>query len=342
MPAVTSGKVLVTGANGYIAVWVVKSFLDKGFSVRGTVRSESKAGHLRSLFKDFGDKFEVVVVEDITKDGAFDEAVVGVDAIAHTASPFHFKAVEPEELIVPAVHGTTGILASALKKAPSVKRIVITSSTAAVLTPYPDPRTFSEEDWNEASIAEVKEKGKDATAIAKYRASKTLAERAAWDFWNKHKSEVSWDLVVINPPFVFGPFLHEVDKPENLNESAREWYQTVVKGAKDNNALANVGSSYVDVRDLGLAHALAVTKQEASGNRIIVSAGPYKWQDFVTVAHKYYPNLPAGNTEYDPAKATHFICYAPEKQQRLLGIKFRTLEETTKDTLDDFKARGWL
>ena len=164
-----------------------------------------------------------------------------MDAIAHTASPFHFKAVEPEELIVPAVHGTTGILASALKNAPSVKRIVITSSCAAVLTPAPDPRTFSEENWNEASIVEVKEKGKDATAIAKYRASKTLAERAAWDFWNGHKSEVGWDLVVLNPPFVFGPFLHEADKPENLNESAREFYDTVVKGAKDNNALANVG-----------------------------------------------------------------------------------------------------
>ena len=67
MPAVTSGKVLVTGANGYIAVWVVKSFLDQGFSVRGAVRSENKAIHLRSLFKSFGGKFEVAIVEDITK-----------------------------------------------------------------------------------------------------------------------------------------------------------------------------------------------------------------------------------------------------------------------------------
>ena len=67
MPAIDSGKVLVTGANGYIAVWVVKAFLDKGFAVRGTVRAENKATHLRSLFKSFGDKFEVVVVEDITK-----------------------------------------------------------------------------------------------------------------------------------------------------------------------------------------------------------------------------------------------------------------------------------
>ena len=72
----------------------------------------------------------------------------------------------------------------------------------------------------------------------------TLAERAAWDFWNGHKSEVGWDLVVLNPPFVFGPFLHDVDKPENLNESAREFYDTVVKGTKDNNTLANVGYEF--------------------------------------------------------------------------------------------------
>ena len=67
MPAVTSGKVLVTGANGYIAVWVVKSFLDQGFSVRGTVRSESKAKHLRQVFQSYGDKFEIAIVDDIAK-----------------------------------------------------------------------------------------------------------------------------------------------------------------------------------------------------------------------------------------------------------------------------------
>ena len=139
------------------------------------------------------------------------------------------------------MHGTTGILRSALQHAPSVKRIVVTSSCAAVLTPSTEPRVFSEEDWNEASIAEVKEKGRAAGAPGKYRASKTLAERAAWEFYEKHKSEVGWDLVVLNPPFVFGPFLHEVDKPENLNESARDWFETVVKGTKDNATLANVG-----------------------------------------------------------------------------------------------------
>ncbi len=175
------------------------------------------------------------------KDGAFDDAVKGIDAIAHTASPFHFKVDDPAELIGPAMHGTTQILVSALKHGSSVRRVVITSSTASMLTPSADPRIFSEEDWNEASIAEVNEKGRDASTLAKYCASKTLAERAAWEFYEK---KVAWDLVVVNPPFAYGPVLHEVDRPENLNECAGDWYDTVVKGKKDNDTLANFG--YLD------------------------------------------------------------------------------------------------
>lgn len=90
-------KVLVTGANGYLAVWVVKKYLEAGYSVRGTVRSLSKSAFLKDKFGHYGnDRFELVVVEDITKDGAFDEAVRGVDAIAHTASPFHFNFKSPD------------------------------------------------------------------------------------------------------------------------------------------------------------------------------------------------------------------------------------------------------
>jgi nucleoside-diphosphate-sugar epimerase len=97
MVAVSStAKVLVTGANGYLATWVVKKYLEAGYSVRGTVRSLSKSAFLNDKFGHYGDRFELVVVEDITKDGAFDEVVKGVDAIAHTASPFHYKATNPD------------------------------------------------------------------------------------------------------------------------------------------------------------------------------------------------------------------------------------------------------
>ncbi|OBZ78027.1 NADPH-dependent methylglyoxal reductase GRE2 [Grifola frondosa] len=339
MPAITSGKVLVTGANGYIAIWVVQALLNQGFSVRGTVRSESKAGHLREVFKSFGDKLEIVVVQDITKDGAFDEAVKGVDAIEHTASPFHLHAVEPDELIIPAVQGTTSVLKSALKHGSSVRRVVVLSSCAAVLNPSTEPRVFNETNWNEGSLQEVSEKGKDASPLAKYRTSKTLAEKAAWEFYEKNKSAVEWNLVVLNPPFVFGPILHAVDVPENLNSSMNDWYTTIIQGKMDKESLAKLGSSWVDVRDLAEAHVLAITKPEAAGQRLIISAGPYKWQDWVSAARRISKYIPQGNDSYNPAEAVHMIAYETTKADSVLGVKYRGIDQSTADILVDLKAK---
>ncbi|KAI8986796.1 NAD(P)-binding protein [Trametes punicea] len=347
MPAPTSGTVLVTGANGYIAVWVIKSLLDAGFAVRGTVRAESKGTYLRNLFKSAGDKFDVVVVEDITKEGAFDEHVQDVAAIAHTATPVRLDAVEPDELIIPAMRGTLEILNAARTHGRYVQRVVVLSSTAAVTRPDLDPSTtlvLDESSWNEAEVAQCREKGRDATPLAKYRASKTLAERAAWEFVDRHRAEIAWDLVVLNPPFVYGPALHQVDLPENLNWSAKEWFDKVVKGELDDVVLANSGMNYVDVRDMALAHVLALQTPQAGGNRFIISAGPYKWQDFALIAHRIAPEaIPAGKSSYEPTmvKRAQKI-YDNRKAIEILGMKFRTMEETARDTVEDFKARGWL
>ena len=104
MPAVQApAKVLVTGANGYIAVWLVKDLLDHGYTVRGTVRTEQKTQHLRRIFsKEVGEgRLELVIVQNITSPGAFDEAVKGVDAIEHTASPFNLDADDPDGELLP-------------------------------------------------------------------------------------------------------------------------------------------------------------------------------------------------------------------------------------------------
>lgn len=175
------------------------------------------------------------------QEGAFDEAVKGMDAIEHTASPYHFKADDPDELIIPAVHGTTRVLESALAYGSSVKRIVITSSVAAVLETLPEPKVFTEADWNDGSVVEVKEKGRAASQPGKYRASKTLAERAAWEFVEKNKDKIGWDLVVLNPPLVFGPVLHEVESTDVLNESMHTWYHSVFKGSQDPKSLGKNG-----------------------------------------------------------------------------------------------------
>ena len=272
MPAVTSGKVLVTGANGYVAAWVLKDLLDNGFSVRGTVRSESKATHLREYFKAFGDKLEFVIVDDITQarnplwhptqerihrvdantvcvlqDGAFDEAVVGVDAIMHIASPVSANATDPEEMIRPAVRGTTSILDSALKHQDTVKRVLVMSSCAAVVSlplsgTQDKTMVLDEKDWNETSVQHVKEKGKNADSMHIYRASKVLAERAAWDLFEREKERgLVWDLITICAPWVFGPVIHEAPSLESFGSTQSVWYHNVVKGAVKGDALTKAG-----------------------------------------------------------------------------------------------------
>ena len=113
---------------------------------------------------------------------------------------------------------------------------------AAVLNPPITERTIVDEThWNINSPKEVEEKGDNASPLGIYRASKTLAERAAWAFAAEHAGKARFDVVTLNPPYVYGPVIHEVDKPENLNESTRVWWETVVKGAMSDEALAEEG-----------------------------------------------------------------------------------------------------
>ncbi|KAJ7635936.1 NAD-P-binding protein [Mycena rosella] len=334
MPAITSGKVLVSGANGYIAVWVVRTLLEEGFSVRGAVRSAEKGKHLSELFAPYGDKFELAIVPDITAPGAFDEAVQGVDAIEHTASPFHFQADDPAELLEPAIKGTVGILESARKYGKDVKRVVVTSSCAAVMNISTEPQVLSELDWNDQAVKEVEERGRAASAGAKYRTSKTLAERAAWDFVKTHKAEIGWDLSVLNPPLVLGPILHAIASPTALNTSTRMMYDafTTPDGAAG-------GGCWIDVRDLALAHVRALQRAAAGGERIIIAVGAFAWQDWLDAApagSKYQKGTPGAGKD-----AVHLLRYKNEKSVRVLGMEYRSMADTAKAVVEDWEARGW-
>ncbi|KAJ7829525.1 NAD-P-binding protein [Mycena olivaceomarginata] len=268
MPAITSGKVLVSGANGYIAVWVVRT----------------RPVH------PYGEKFEIVVFPNITVEGAFDEAVKGVDAIEHTASPFHFQADDPAELLEPALKGTVGILESARKYGTSVKRVVVTSSCAAVLNISTTPQLLSELDWNDQAVQEER----------KYRTSKTLAERAAWDFAKKHKGEIGQDVSVMN---------------------LRSWLGSGASSAG--------GGCWIDVRDLALAHVRALKKEEAGGERIIITAGAFSWQDGVLLE----------GTPGAGKNAVHLLRYKNEKSIRILGLEYRSMEDTAAAAIKDYWAQ---
>ncbi|KAI6010833.1 hypothetical protein F5J12DRAFT_566961 [Pisolithus orientalis] len=347
MPAIQPpSKVLVSGANGYIAMWVIRDLLEHGYSIRGTVRSTKKGEYVKKYFAGYGVKLEIVVVEDITKEGAFDEAVKGVDAIAHIASPVYM----PGDMVEPALKGTTGILRSALQFGQSIKRIVYTSSAAAIPGEMNRPTVFTEEDWNFQVVDLLKEQGENASDVTKYRASKTLAEQGAWSFVKEHQHEISWDMTALNPTYVFGPSIHEVTDPTSLNFSAKLFYDRVADSTKSDEVeeqlLINTFFTWVDVRDLAVAHRRALEVQEAGAERIIISAGPWRWQDFMDTANLLDPPphlskpLPKGH----PGTVSQHACmydFDNTKSQRILGMKYRSMVEMTTDTFADYEARGW-
>ena len=160
----------------------------------------------------------------IVQEGAFNNAVIGADAIFHLATVTRFAFGDPTELIEATVSGATGILASAAREGSSVRRIVITSSGAAIHSPRPDYHVFTEDEWNDYSVNEVQEKKANANISDKYRASKTIAERAVWSYMREHESQLNFDLVVLNPTWIVGPSLIAPETPEQLNTSMKFWW----------------------------------------------------------------------------------------------------------------------
>ncbi|TEB29189.1 D-lactaldehyde dehydrogenase [Coprinellus micaceus] len=348
MPTIPpSSKILVTGGTGYIGAWVVKFLLDRGLAVRAVVRSEAKATLLKEVFAtEAGDgNLEFSIIEDPFADGALDEAVKGVEGIAHLASPLTVQGDDPDDFIKPAVNGTLGVLKSALKNGSTVKRIIITSSCAAVYTVQSEPGCWSESDWNDAALEQVRAQGKNADVMVKYRASKVLAERAAWDFYKKHQGEVGWDLVVLNPPIVFGPaLLPGLTDPSALGESMRYWYHFIIANTPKTAEMLHGSHGWVDVRDVAEAHARSFERADLGGERVIVYAGPFIWQEFVDIVNKIAPSVWPGHEilkGFPIEEKAYRVRYSTEKQEKLLGLKYHTKEETTRDILEDFKKRGW-
>ncbi|KAK8854804.1 hypothetical protein IAR55_003543 [Kwoniella newhampshirensis] len=344
MPAVTKGDfILVTGASGYIASHAAKEFLKEGYKVRGTVRSEEKGKYLKDLFaKDGLNDFEYAIVKDIVEDGAFDEAVNGVDAVAHLASPFYTSGVkDPQELIGPALKGTTGILNSVQKNNPKVKRVVITSSVAAVMSvrSRKAPVVYTEDDWNVDSIKHVEENGVNSDGGDSYRASKTLAEKALWKFVEDNKP--NWDGVAINPPLVLGEVIHQVEDPSKLNTSVALFYDWAA-GKKTDKDLPGGGGNWVNVKDVALAHVKALTVPEAGGNRFIVGAGPFACQDYCDILHKRFPelkNIPVGKPGTHDEICKDANVFDGTKATKVLGFQYETLEDTVVEMTESLRKR---
>jgi nucleoside-diphosphate-sugar epimerase len=268
--------VLVTGGSGYLASWIIKMLLEEGINVNATVRDPSsiqKVEHLKALAKASTGQLKLFK-SDLLDSGSFDEPMQDCELVIHTASPFFITGIKnpEEELIRPAKEGTRNVLESA-KRNPTVKRIVLTSSAAAIYGDNAEIKLaaggiFTEKEWNVTSSAEHQP----------YSYSKTIAEKEAWAI---AKEQNQWDLLTINPGWILGPSVSKRTDSMSISTMIEFGDGTYKSGVPE------LWMCIVDVRDVARAHIKAGYTPEASGRHIIVS-GETTLLDLAKLLRKHF------------------------------------------------------
>lgn len=337
--------VLVTGGSGFIGAHCILQLLQQGYKVRTTVRSLKREGDVRAMLQAGGAEPNAEIgffQADLTNDAGWTEAVTGADYVLHVASPFPPAAPKHEdELIVPARDGALRVLRAA--RDAGVKRVVLTSSFAAIgYGQKPQKAPFDETNWTDPN-------GDDVRAYVK---SKTIAERAAWDFIAREGGAL--EFAVVNPVGVFGPVLGPDYSTSIL------LVQRLMDGAMPGCPRMSFG--LVDVRDVADLHLRCMTNAAAKGERFLAVAGDHVWiRDIARMlkarlgaAAKRVPTgeLPSWLVRLvamrDPAVAQivpelgKYKNSSNEKARRLLGWAPRSNEEAVVATAESLIRLGLL
>ena len=280
-----SKKVLLTGISGYVAQHCAVELLKNGYKVRGSVRNllreqEVRKGIAKAI--DAKDNLEFCEL-DLLSDNGWDKAMEGCDYVLHVASPFVIAEPKDEnEMIKPAVEGTLRALKAA-KKA-GVKKVVLTSSTVAMAGDKKKNR-LNQDSWTNPKTDKV----------SVYSKSKTLAERAAWDFYNNQDTGYKMELTVINPGPIYGPTL-----TGNLSGASMSMVKDIITGKLP--MLPNIHYVMSDVRDVAKIHVAALENAKSNGERFIVTSE--NMQSMVRVAAILKEN---GYLKASPRKAPSFV-----------------------------------
>ncbi|KAL9275673.1 Tetraketide alpha-pyrone reductase 1-like protein [Drosera capensis] len=310
----SKGKVCVTGASGYLASWLVKRLLQAGDFVVGTVRDPGdykKVAHLWRL--EGANKRLKLVKGDLTVEGNFDDAILGCEGVFHTASPV-------AEILEPAVEGTLNVLRSC-KKSPSLKRVVLTSSSSAIRARDDfDPNIpLDESTWSSAELCERLQ--------VWYALSKVQAEQAAWAFCKENNI----DLVTVLPSFLIGPSL-----PPTLCQTACD-VLGLFKGEKAKFQLHG-RMGYVHIDDVAQCHILVYEHNDARG-RYLCSSTVMDVDDLTSLLAARYPSYPIP-TRFEKLDRPYYD-FSTNKITRL-GFKFKTIEEMFDDCVASLVDQGYL
>jgi len=345
----TQAPVCVTGASGYIAGWIIRYLLEEGYTVHATVRDpnkQSSVAHLQSIDQQTPGTLKLFAA-DLNRPGSFDEAVQGCQVVMHTASPFVLSGYDDAEeaLVKPAVEGTRNVLES-VNRCPDVRRVVLTSSVAAIFGDSADIHdtengVFTEDYWNTTSSVDHNP----------YQYSKVAAERAAWDIC---KAQDRWDMVTINPAMVLGPSL------TNASQSASIDMLRQLADGRLRDGVPHISMGLVDVRDVARAHLLAAFKPEAEGRHILCSEARTMLQMAVTLRSRFGAGYRFPKRElpkplvwlFGPMKGpvtrpfirrnAGYDVRFDNSRSRKLGIEYRTPEETLAEHFQQIVDDGLL
>jgi dihydroflavonol-4-reductase len=342
----TDRPICVTGASGFVAAHIIRELLERGYRVRGTVRGRPMPGKYDFLttLPGASDQLELVTAE-LLREGSYDAAMAGCGGVIHTASPYVIDVRDPQrDLVDPAVKGTLNVLRSA--RSAGVRRVVLTSSMAAITDEPIQGKLLTEDDWNDRSSLDRNP----------YYFSKTLAERSAWGFVEAEAP--GFDLVAINPFMVLGPALG----PE-LN-ATNAIFRDILMGTYP--GILNLSWGLVDVRDVATAHVLAMESDRARG-RYICAGEVLSMRDIVVLLEQagyrdryalprrdltgpigdFAVKLlsytrPRGTGSYIRTHLGRTVRYDNRKIRDELGVQFRPARESVIATVEDLVGWGHL
>ncbi|XP_078446339.1 dihydroflavonol 4-reductase-like [Wolffia australiana] len=317
--------VCVTGAAGYVGSWLVMRLLEKGYTVRATVRDPGNMKKIRHLL-DLPDAEKRLTLwkADLAEEGSFDDPIQGCDGVFHVATPTDFESTDPEnEVIKPAVDGMFNILRSCLK-AKTVRRVVFTSSAGTVVMHETRKSLYDENSWSDVEFC----RSAKMTGWM-YFLSKTLAEQAAWDFAEKNNI----DFISIIPTLVTGPFITPTMPPSMLTSLA-----LITRNEPHYFILNPV--QFVHLDDLCAAHIFLLENPEAKG-RYICSFRDVTITVLADVLRKRYPefDIPTG---FGDMKVSDIIGFSSKKLTDL-GFSYKyTLEDMFDGAIQSCREKGLL